>query len=477
MAFNLFKRKEIADIIFKGGTIYTMDPEAATVQNLACKDGCIIALGADEVLKEHQGTHTQIIDLQNKFVLPGFIEANGHPVKTIFDDTYIRLEETMTPQDIVSNIATFKNAHPQSDCYLAYGYDESSIDESMQAQLRISFDEISKETPILVIASDGLHMLLNTASAELIKEQAEEMQIPVITPDFVMAVLASTDYETLIINALTEAYLAAEKGFTSIFNIATFHYLDNTYRDFLIDLYQTDMTKQRYFSSLLLNRPFPDRRILHLLDQNRTACTELKRKINFDTLYIQCASNKDNINYMSEEYLTQICGKAADKGYNIRVDALDKDVAIQVLNILGNLQSTYKKSVFSVESEHPFTEDELSEVFTGDVHIYTKKSTAPHPQSVQETIDALTLKASSYLGIEDLCGSMEKGKWADFAIYEKDLTKLSSIADFKNRQADMTVLGGEIVYIKGADTTENWIEKMTSHFKAMSEEFSFDENV
>ena len=66
MAFNLFKRKEIADVIFKGGTIYTMDVDTPVAENIACKDGIIIALGGDEVIEEYAGTHTQIVDLQNK---------------------------------------------------------------------------------------------------------------------------------------------------------------------------------------------------------------------------------------------------------------------------------------------------------------------------------------------------------------------------------------------------------------------------
>ena len=139
--------------------------------------------------------------------------------------------------------------------------------------------------------------------------------------------------------------------------------------------------------------------------------------------------------------------------------------------------ASYKKSVFSVEYDQPFTEEELSEIFTGDVHIHAKDSAENHPQSVQEAIDALTIKASAYLGITDRCGSLENGKWADFAIYSDDPTKAISLEDFKNRQADMTVLGGTIVYDKEGDTAERWIEKMTEHFRAMNEDFSIDENL
>lgn len=472
MAFNLFKRKEIADIIFKGGTIYTMDIDAPIAENLACKDGIIIALGGNELLEEYTGTHTQIVDLKSKFILPGFIEANGNPADTALDGSYAKLDETMTPQDIISAIAAFQKMHPLSDSYIAYGYDESIVNEDNQTQIRDSFNELSTEKPILAIAADGVQVLLNSASEEIIKERAEELGIPVITPDFAMSILVSTDYETLIKNAINEAYTAAGKGYTSIFNIGTFRYFDNTYRDFLIDLYQMNMTKQRYFSSLLLNRPFSERRVLGLLDQNHTACTELEGKINFDTLYIQCTSDEDKHNYMSEEYLNATCDRVADKGYNIRIDAFDRNIAIQALNILGNLQSSYRKPTFSVEYDKPFTEEELSEIFTGDVHIHTKSAKEEQAQCVQNEIDERTTKASTYLGIADRCGSIEKGKWADFAVYSIDPTQAVSVKDLEKRQADMTVLGGEIVYRKEDDTLENWVKKLTEHFSSINEDFS-----
>jgi predicted amidohydrolase YtcJ len=471
MAFNLFKRKEKADIIFKNGTIYTMDEESPIVNSIACKNGVIIALGEEAVVEEYQGEHTQIVDLQNKFVLPGFIEANGHPVNKIFEDSYAKLDETMMPQDIISNIAAFQKSHPQNDYYLAYGYNESLIDQDMQAQLRDSMDKISDKKPIIAIASDGLNILLNSVSVEIIKAKAEEMEIPAITTAFAMGVLVSTDYEILIKNTFSEAYKASTGGYTCIFNMGSFPYFDNAYRDILIDIYQADMLKQRSFSSLLLNRQFSDRQVLHFMDQSHTACTELEGKINFDTLYIQYSGNQDKLNYMSSEYLSNICDKIADKGYNIRIAAFDKPAALDALNILGNLQPSYKKSAFSVEHNEELTDEDLSQIFTGIVHIHDKNNTEFNQQSTQNAIEERTIKAAEYLGLSNNCGSIEQGKWADFAVYSNDPTEIPSASDLEKLQADMTVLNGEIVYKKGEDAAENWAKKMTEHFNSVNEDF------
>jgi hypothetical protein len=64
---------------------------------------------------------------------------------------------------------------------------------------------------------------------------------------------------------------------------------------------------------------------------------------------------------------------------------------------------------------------------------------------IYTAIDAYTLNAAKSLGIEDITGSIEVGKSADFAILERDITTLSA-RQIAKTQILMTVLRGEIVY-------------------------------
>ncbi|WP_213865480.1 amidohydrolase [Vibrio crassostreae] len=66
---------------------------------------------------------------------------------------------------------------------------------------------------------------------------------------------------------------------------------------------------------------------------------------------------------------------------------------------------------------------------------------------IYTAIDAYTLNAAKSLGIEEITGSIEVGKSADFAILDKDITTLSARGIAKT-QILMTVLKGNIVYEK-----------------------------
>ena len=67
---------------------------------------------------------------------------------------------------------------------------------------------------------------------------------------------------------------------------------------------------------------------------------------------------------------------------------------------------------------------------------------------IYTAIDAYTLNAAKSLGIEDVTGSIEVGKSADFAILDKDITTLSARGIAKT-QVLMTVLRGDVVYQNG----------------------------
>jgi len=65
--------------------------------------------------------------------------------------------------------------------------------------------------------------------------------------------------------------------------------------------------------------------------------------------------------------------------------------------------------------------------------------------NIEAAIDAYTINAATSLGIENVTGSIDVGKSADFAILERDITRLS-VDDIANTEILMTILQGDIVF-------------------------------
>ncbi len=70
--------QETADLILINGNIYTVDAKKSTVQAVAIKGDRILMAGANEDVEKLRGDSTQVIDLQGRFAMPGFIEGHGH---------------------------------------------------------------------------------------------------------------------------------------------------------------------------------------------------------------------------------------------------------------------------------------------------------------------------------------------------------------------------------------------------------------
>jgi predicted amidohydrolase YtcJ len=68
-----------ADLVITG-TVLTVDEERPTAEALAVADGRIIAVGDRSDVAGLAGADAQAVDIGDGYVMPGFIEAHGHPL-------------------------------------------------------------------------------------------------------------------------------------------------------------------------------------------------------------------------------------------------------------------------------------------------------------------------------------------------------------------------------------------------------------
>ncbi|MEO0650824.1 MAG: amidohydrolase family protein, partial [Planctomycetota bacterium] len=67
-----------ADLILHNGTVLTMDDAAPRARAVAVRDGRILAVGDDESVLAKRGPETEVMDLEGRALLPGFVDAHGH---------------------------------------------------------------------------------------------------------------------------------------------------------------------------------------------------------------------------------------------------------------------------------------------------------------------------------------------------------------------------------------------------------------
>ena len=67
-----------ADLVLRGGIVATVDPALGNAEAIAVNGYQVTAVGSNDEISAYIGPETQVIELNGRFAMPGFIEGHGH---------------------------------------------------------------------------------------------------------------------------------------------------------------------------------------------------------------------------------------------------------------------------------------------------------------------------------------------------------------------------------------------------------------
>jgi len=157
---------EKADIILTNGKIYTVDSDKNWAEAVAVKGNTIILVGSDSQALEYKGRNTVIFNLENRMVLPGFIDAHMHPLMSA--DVYvnqIKLFESTDREDMLRVIRKFAEEHPRHEVIRGAGFPRSAFDET--GPRKEWLDTLVPDKPVFIVSGDGHSAWVNSAALKL----------------------------------------------------------------------------------------------------------------------------------------------------------------------------------------------------------------------------------------------------------------------------------------------------------------------
>lgn len=157
--------------LYHNGNILTMDGnEPEYIESLLEKNGIIVAVGNKSDILNKFGDNINYIDLNGKFMLPGFIDPHSHffnaltleeqlnisspPIGTVKNVTEDNCDDSLSMDEITSvscKLTKFKkdNNVPPGELIIAYGYDANNfngIDMTVD-----DFPDSVKDNPVILI--------------------------------------------------------------------------------------------------------------------------------------------------------------------------------------------------------------------------------------------------------------------------------------------------------------------------------------
>ncbi len=154
-----------ADKLYINGAVYTVNENEPWAEAVAVAGNKIVYAGDKEGAETLCGADTEIIDLEGKMMLPGFIDGHCHPVLAAHYLCGIYLEVEWDPEECLAEIKRFVDENPDNDTYFGIGYAEWIFDEN--GPKKEWLDEICADKPMMILGSSGHEAWVNTKSLEL----------------------------------------------------------------------------------------------------------------------------------------------------------------------------------------------------------------------------------------------------------------------------------------------------------------------
>ncbi len=168
-----------ADRVFFGDHIITMDPAKEDAEAVAVRGDKIVFVGDESKAKAYIGDSTQVVELGEKALIPGMIDAHGHfTMAARMIDFANASSPPVGPVENIDDIIELLKKHiadtkpAKGEWVMAYGYDDSLLAENRHPT-REDLDKISTEHPIYMMHVSGHLGAVNSAALAAVGMNAD----------------------------------------------------------------------------------------------------------------------------------------------------------------------------------------------------------------------------------------------------------------------------------------------------------------
>jgi predicted amidohydrolase YtcJ len=150
-----------ADLIVRGGTIFTADPARPRAQALAVAGERIVAVGDEKDVRDLADARTRVVELGRGMCLPGFHDAHTHLMGAGLVEDELDLTGTRDEADLVARVA----ARARDGAWvLGRGFDPDLMGGW---PTRMALDRAAPRSPVLLVRRDGHAAVAGTRALEL----------------------------------------------------------------------------------------------------------------------------------------------------------------------------------------------------------------------------------------------------------------------------------------------------------------------
>ena len=160
-----------ADLVLRGGTVATVDPALGNAEAIAVNGYQITAVGSNDEIAAYIGPETEVIELNGRFAMPGFIEGHGHYMGLGRSKQILDLRNVQNWAEVVSMVAGAVDKAQPGEWIFGRGWHQdkwdSVPDDAVDGVPRNdSLNAVSPDNPVSLGHASGHAAFFNDAALE-----------------------------------------------------------------------------------------------------------------------------------------------------------------------------------------------------------------------------------------------------------------------------------------------------------------------
>ena len=159
------------DLVLQNGKVVTVDEATPEAEAIAVTGDRIVAVGTSEEISEYVGSATEVIDLEGRLAIPGFIEGHGHFAYLGFAKMSLDLTRAANWDEIVALVAEAARDAESGEWIIGRGWHQEKWDRAPQPAveglpIHESLSLVSPANPVFLTHASGHASFANALALE-----------------------------------------------------------------------------------------------------------------------------------------------------------------------------------------------------------------------------------------------------------------------------------------------------------------------
>lgn len=165
-------KHQTAELVMRGGTIYTADSVNSIAEAVAVSNGKIQFVGSDADARSWIGSGTKVIDLKGKTMTPGIIEGHGHLMGIGYNELNLNLMGATSFEEILAKVKEAAAKTPKGQWIIGRGWHQDKWTSKPSDMVKgfpvhTQLSKVSPDNPVFLEHASGHAALVNAKAMEI----------------------------------------------------------------------------------------------------------------------------------------------------------------------------------------------------------------------------------------------------------------------------------------------------------------------